>query len=142
MSIQESAANQRFGWHWAWYLPISVLVLLLVERHTVIYAIEVAKMTYRRWDWGALISPSAAICDAVVATSVALPILGILLIPSLVKTKRSGSAALLLIAIFLLPFVTDTLIWGSFPFIIDDDGISRLRMIPFIPWPSGNYGEL
>jgi len=39
------------------------------------------------------------------------------------------------------PFVTDFLIWGSFPFNIDNDGVSRLRMIPFVPWPSGQFGQ-
>jgi len=46
----------------------------------------------------------------------------------------------LVAGIFLLPFVTEALVWGSFPFIIDDQGISRLRMIPFVPWPSGHFG--
>jgi len=48
---------------------------------------------------------------------------------------------LIVAAIFVLPIVTDFLIWGSFPFTIDREGASRLRVIPFIPRPSGHIGE-
>jgi len=43
--------------------------------------------------------------------------------------------------ILLSPIVTDTLIWGSFPLTFDNEGVARLRIIPFIPWPSGDYLE-
>jgi hypothetical protein len=52
-----------------------------------------------------------------------------------------------LLALFLIllalsvPLVTDALIWGSFPFNIDNKGVARLRLIPFLPWPDGSFGE-
>ena len=54
--------------------------------------------------------------------------------------RRRIYITLIVAAIFVLPFVTDFLIWGSFPFNIDNNRISRLRMIPFIPWPDGHFG--
>jgi hypothetical protein len=59
--------------------------------------------------------------------------------------KRPAKAYLIAIviclAILLFPLATDALIWGSFPFPVDRQGISRLRMIPFIPWPDAPFGQ-
>lgn len=40
----QDASNHRLGWHWVWFLPLCVLILSLVERHTVIYAFELLKI--------------------------------------------------------------------------------------------------
>ena len=80
------------------------------------------------------------------AVSICWPIQGLALTASFVTAddavpRRYLVAILLVAAVFVLPLLTDFLTWGSFPFNIDNDGVSRLRMIPFMPWPSGQFGE-
>jgi hypothetical protein len=148
MSAQDSSGKQRLGWHWLWFLPLCVLVLWGVERHTVTYGFAILKLGYQRWSWGALLSPSAAFCLGVIEISVDWPLRGLWLIALLITSANELKArqrwlysVLLIVVIFLLPIIADALIWGSFPFVIDDEGVSRLRMIPFIPWPWGRFGE-
>jgi hypothetical protein len=130
------------GWHWFWFLPFCVLVLLLIERHMVVFGFAVLKLAWERWDWGALISPSAAFCWGVVAFSVVFPVYSLGIIGFVVAARQQGRWILLLAVMILLsPFVTDTLLWGSFPLTFDNQGVPRLRQIPFIPWPSGSYLE-
>jgi hypothetical protein len=70
-----------------------------------------------------------------------LGIVGFLVAGRAVISIRHLLAMLLFIAVILLfPIVTDFLIWGSFPLTYDNEGVARLRMIPFIPWPTGGYG--
>jgi len=77
--------------------------------------------------------------------SVFLPIQAMLVTAQLVVddeiANRRLYAAMIIVAVLLLPFVTDALIWGSFPLIIDQHGLYRIRMIPFFPWPDGHYNE-
>ena len=148
MSAQDSPGTQRLGWHWLWFLPLCGIVLLVVERHTVGLAFAILKLGYQRWSWGGLFSPSAYFCLSVLWLSVAGPLVGLSYIAALVKSPNELKArqrwlhsVLLVVGIFLLPFITDALMWGSFPFNIDDQGVSRLRLIPFIPWPSSAFGE-
>jgi hypothetical protein len=130
------------GWHWFWFLPLCAVVLLLIERHMVVYAFLVLKLGWQRWTWGGLLSPSMALCIGVICASVVGPLYGLGSVASLVAARQQWRWAILLIVVILLfPFVTDTLIWGSFPFTFDNEGVARLRMIPFIPWPSGSYLE-
>jgi hypothetical protein len=120
-------------------------MILFVEGHTAPNAFRLLKLGYQRWLWGALFSPSAFFCLGIMAGSVLWPIQLLMFTSATVTTddvpRRHIYAVLLIAAIFVLPFVTDFLIWGSFPFNIDNDGVSRLRMFPFIPWPSGQFGE-
>ena len=148
MSARDSPSTQRLGWHWLWFLPLCAMVLFVVERHTVGLAFTILKLGYQRWSWGGLFSPSAYFCLSLLWLSVAGPLVGLSYIATLVKSpnelkarKRWLHSVLLVVGIFLLPFITDALMWGSFPFNIDDQGVSRLRLIPFIPWPSSAFGE-
>jgi hypothetical protein len=130
------------GLHWLWFVPLCALVLLLVEQHTVVFGLDVLKLAGKRWDWGALISPSAAFCLSVIVASVVFPLKGMWVIGLLVANRPQWRWIILLaIIIFLSPLVTDLLIWGSFPLTFDNEGVGRLRMIPFIPWPSVGYLE-
>jgi hypothetical protein len=147
MSAQVSFGEQRLGWHWLWFIPLCLLVLLVVELHAVHLVLAALKLGRQRWDWGGLFSPSAWLCANILWFSVVAPLVGLAAIAFLVKSRNEFNtkqrwlySVLLVIVIFVFPFVTDALISGSFPFIIDDDGVSRLRMIPFIPWPSGDVG--
>jgi hypothetical protein len=131
------------GWHWLWFVPFSALLLLLIERRMVVYAITALMAGWERWTWAVLLSPSAAFCWSVIAFSVAFPLYAITAIAALVAKRQKWRWVILLtVVILLLPLVTDTLIWGSFPLTFDDAGVARLRMIPFIPWPSGGYDTL
>jgi hypothetical protein len=128
------------GWHWLWFLPLSLLVLLLVERHTVVFALVALKVAWERWSWAVVISPSAAFCLSVIMFSVVFPLYGLSTVGLLVAGRAQWRWTLLLVAVILLfPIVTDVLIWGSFPLTYDNEGVARLRMIPFIPWQSGGY---
>jgi hypothetical protein len=142
------AVAKRLGWHWLWFLPLCVTVLSLVERHSVIFAFTILKLSYQRWDWGALFSPSAYLCLSAIEASVDLPLRGLWVVALIVKStdelgvgRRWLFTVLIIIGIFLVPLIAEIVMWGSFPFIIDNQGISRMRMIPFIPWPAGQYGE-
>jgi hypothetical protein len=74
--------------------------------------------------------------------SILWPVLGAGSVAALVAARqRWRYVVLLIIGIFMIPFATDALMWGSFSFIFDDVGVARLRLIPFIPWPSGHCGE-
>jgi len=130
------------GWHWLWFAPLCVIVLLVIEWHTLGLGFTVLKIVWQRWSWGVLISPSAAFCLGVIAFSVAFPLYGMTTIGLLVAERQQWHWTILLVAMILLsPIVTDTLIWGSFPLTFDNEGVARLRIIPFIPWPSGDYLE-
>jgi hypothetical protein len=141
VSAGQSAGMKRgLGWHWLWFAPLCVLVLLVVERHTVVFGFLVQKLWWHRWDWGVSVSPSAAFCQSVIWFSVVFPLIGMWAIGSLVADRQQWRwIILLVVVIFLSPLVTDFLIWGSFPFTFDNEGVARLRMIPFFPWPSGEY---
>ena len=139
--------QKKLGFHWLWFFPLCLLVLLLVELHTVTYAFRLLILGYQRWSWGAIFSPSAYICLSIIIISVYWPILGLKGITSIIKFKYGSNVSrrwlysvMLVVGIFLLPFITDTLLWGTFPFCIDDHGFSRLRLIPFIPWPDCKFG--
>jgi hypothetical protein len=130
------------GWHWLWFAPLCVVVLCLVEVHVVRFAFGTLHLYWQRWTWGAFISPSSDFCLGVTMLSVVFPISGLIFAAILVAEKHTPWAVVVVVGICLLPFITDTLIWGSFPFITDNQGVSRLRMIPFFPWPSGHYLEI
>jgi hypothetical protein len=140
--------TRRVGWNWAWVLPLSAAALFVVEMHTIPLALKLGSLARQRWSWGALISPSAYFCLAVTISSVILPVQGIVVIPSVLSSapesgeaKRRLLALLLIVLVFCLPFITDALIWGSFPFNIDGTGTARLRLIPFLPWPDAPFGQ-
>lgn len=150
MRTEASPSEQRLCWHWVWFLPLCVMVLSLVERHTVTYGFAILKLGYERWSWGIFLSPSAHFCLQVLAASISLPLLGLVFVAFVVKNPADWNlkarqrwlySVLLIVGIFLLPFIAEALMWGSFPFTFDDQGVSRLRMIPFIPWPSADFGE-
>jgi len=67
--------------------------------------------------------------------------LPIYILGSLANGQQRRYILAIVLAIFLLPFATDALTWGSFPFNIDNSGVHRRRIIPFIPWPEGKFGE-
>jgi len=57
------------------------------------------------------------------------PVAGLVIVALLVaERQRWHYLILLIVVIFLVPFITDALMWGSFPFIFDDAGVARLRM--------------
>jgi hypothetical protein len=137
--------SEKIGWNWFWFAPLSLALLFFVESHTIPFGITILKLALKRWRWGGLISPSAYICFSAVLASVFYPVQGILLSMASLsngsKTTRNRfiQTLLLMAIVAIVPIVTDTLIWGSFPFTFDNAGWVRLRMIPFLPWPSGGY---
>jgi hypothetical protein len=106
-----------------WFLPLCLAVIYLVEGHRVPYAFGIFEFAYQRWSWAGLISASTYFCFGTIAASVWWLLRGLKLISIVVRSddetragKRYLYAFLLAAAIFLLPFLTDALIWGSFPF--------------------------
>jgi hypothetical protein len=142
--------NKTLGWNRLWFLPLCIAVLVVVELYQIIFDLTALGVATRRWSWSVLISPSAYFCITVMFEGLYLPIRALMLTSVTVTThdasisagRRYLYAALLAGAIFLIPFVTQALVWGSFPFGVDNDRNIRLRMIPFIPWPEGHFGDL
>ena len=91
-------------------------------------------------DLGRIISPSAAFFLTVTISSIFLPLAGLAAVAFLAVAERWLWVIVMAVALLLLPFVSDVLIWGSFPFTYDNAGVGRLRTIPFIPWPSREQG--
>jgi hypothetical protein len=141
--------ERKLGWNWLWFLPLCIAVLIFVEGYTVPFAWQLLKLGYRRWTWGALFSPSAYFFLSVLMVAVFSPLEGLLIVSAVVRAESYGLtgkrryfyASAIIIFIFLVPLLTDALAWGSFPFTYDNHGDGRLRMIPFIPWPSGRFRE-
>ena len=131
-------------WNWLWFVPVCVVVLSLVEVHTTSLAWQLLKLAYKRWTWGVFLSPSAYFCACVLVASVSWPLLGLLRVSVELKLRQRNRYLRVLgmvIFILVLPAITDALLWGSFPFTFGHDGVARLRMIPFIPWPTGKFLE-
>jgi hypothetical protein len=145
------SSTQMSRWHWIWIVPLSLSAVLVAEAHTIPFGFDVLKLAWHRWTWAGLFSPSAHFCWLVVLASVFYPVIILSvaighLAPSINSTlstpRRCVYILLAIVTIVLLPFVTDALIWGSFPFTIDSSGAHRLRLIPFIPWPDVPFGQI
>src|ERR1700722_1363603 len=109
------------GWHWVWFIPLCVLVLANVEWHTVRFGWVALKLAWERWLWAAVFSPSAVFCLNIIFFSVAAPFIGLLGIGALIEARQNRVwIPLIILLILLLPVVSDTLIWGSFPLTIDN----------------------
>ena len=136
---------RKMGWNWLWFAPLCALVLVVVERHTVQHGLVLCRLAYQRWSWAALVSPSADFCWCVIVFSVYFPIYSIRVLMSLIAAdelkRRYVYICSLVVIVFLFPFLVDAITWGSFPFNIDNEGVHRLRLFPFIPWPEGPYGD-
>lgn len=126
-------------------LLMLLFIVLPGEGHAIHLGRMVGGVAIKRWSWGVLLSPSAAICLSAILASFIVPIQGLALVVGFLFERtpsyRSRFKPVIAVALFvlLLPFVTDTVIWGSFPLTIDSAGWHRLRMIPFFPWPAGGY---
>ena len=136
--------------HLVWLLPVCVVVFLFVEQHTIALVWQLLKLAKHRWVWAVLVSPSAYFCWTVMMASIFWPYQGLVVAVNLIRSpltpgawqaKTVCFAVLFVASVLVLPLVWDFLLWGSFPFSIDDEGVSRLRMIPFLPWPGGSLGK-
>jgi hypothetical protein len=83
-----TSAKGGLRWHWLWFVPLCLLVLLTTERHTVVFGFATLKLFWQRWTWGALISPSAAFCLVVVISSIIWPLYGLAAVAFLAVVKR------------------------------------------------------
>jgi len=143
----QDATTPMPRWNWIWLAPALMIVLALVEIHTVPQGLQLIKLGWHRWNWGGLVSPSAYVCFSTILASVLVPIQGVFVAVVLLSSREPAtfrrrylSTLLVVIGILVLPFVTDTITWGAFPFTFDASGAGRLRLIPFIPWPDAPYG--
>jgi hypothetical protein len=132
--------------HWVWLVPVSLLVLVASLLHTVPYAWQVIQLYLHRWSWGALVSPANAVCLSTLFISIAAPITGVFAAFALASNggpdrRRIVGTLGIWILVLVLPLVTDAVIWGSFPFAFDANGVQHLRLIPFFPWPNAPYGQ-
>jgi len=135
------------GRHWLWFAPVTVVILWTAEWPILKGDYGAIKLFIDRWVWEVVFSPSALVFLNVVWAAAVLPILGLVAVSTVSlsqqKTwKRWLYSVLIIIGIFLIPDIAGALMWGTFPFTFDSQGNSRLRLIPFIPWPSGDFGYL
>jgi hypothetical protein len=141
------AASMTRPLHLIWFVPVAVVALFITEAHTIPFALAVVKLAETRWTWYALFSPSAGVCLGATCGSILGPLQGLIYAAGLTfgsddDVKRRWLLVLLLIVgVLVLPVVTDFVIWGSFPFNIDNQGVHRLRLIPFFPWPEGPFSS-
>lgn len=139
------ASNGRVGWNWLWFGPVCLIILYFVELHTVHLAVLTVRLVARRWSWVGLLSPSTYCYFGTVLTSVSFPFRALWFAKASLSSNQITAkhryilVGAAVVSVILLPLITDTLIWGSFPFQFDDSGVGRLRLIPFVPWPSGGY---
>jgi hypothetical protein len=150
MMEPEAVESRPSRWHLLWLIPVCVLVFLFVEQHTIPLVWQLLKLARERWVWTVFFSPSAYFCWTVMIASVTWPCQGLIISLRLVRShlrpgqsqaKVVGFAVLFVASVLVLPIVWDFLLWGTFPFNFDNEGVSRLRLIPFFPWPSGSPGE-
>jgi hypothetical protein len=108
---------------------------------------DVCRLELRRFTWGLFLSPSAYVFVGAMVATIFFPIRTLLTIPiafvddesnDLFKWRyRYSLLAVLLICageLFLL-----TLMWGSFPLEVDSQNYVRLRLIPFLTWPTRDF---
>jgi hypothetical protein len=77
-------------------------VLLLVERHTIVFGFLALKVAWERWSRGVIISPSAAFCLSVITFSVVFPVYGFGVVGSLVMARTQWRWIFLIVAVILL----------------------------------------
>ena len=136
------------GWNLIWYVPLCLAVLFVLWSN-LHFDWVVFRTARARWVWAALLSPSAALCFSSLIANLLLPFQLVLLIPGLfdpgepdVYSKRYRYALMAIVGIFVIPLLVEAVVWGSFPFNYDPDGTGRLRLIPFVPWPTNPFGSL
>lgn len=123
--------------------------MILLLKSNAVYDWQVVKTAYDRWTWAVFFSPSAALCLAALVMNLQMPIQLTMLISTYFGESSSGMfrkrylfTCFTIAAIFIFPLLVECVVWGSFPFNFDANGVGRLRLIPFLPWPSNPYGSL
>lgn len=118
-------------------------------KSNAVYDWQVLKPAHDRWTWAVFLSPSAALCLAALVMNLQIPIQLTMLIMTYFDEsspdafrKRYLFTCFTVIAIFIFPLIVECVVWGSFPLNFDSNGVGRLRLIPFFPWPNNPYGSL
>src|SRR5262245_15246465 len=96
--VREASGLPRrlgLGWHWLWFIPLCVLVLLFIELHTVGLGFSLLKLAWERWllvspsrAFLLWVSPSWAFCLSVIMFSVTFPLYGLGVIGFLVAERH------------------------------------------------------
>lgn len=141
----KTVKTDSIGWHALWFVPLALFSLFMTEHHTISLAWTLTKLLIVRWHWFGLMTPCFYLVIGTLWESIIWPVQGLLLGMAILGEQSRGRARIVIamacvVLVLALPFVTDTLLWGSFPFTFDKQGYGRIRFIPFVPWPSGGYG--
>jgi len=136
-----------YGLLWLVFIAVVVPVLHLDY--------DLLQTEFRRWTWAIFISPSAYVFSAVVVGAIVEPVSMLLLIPAFLFPIMRGEVEIHptyrrpyvwglfvvigIVGILAIEFLNLTVMWGSFPLVVDAQNFIRLRMIPFIPWPDGGF---
>ncbi len=84
------SASHMSQWHVLWLSPLCLLILFVVESHTLPYGLRVVRLGLERWSWAALLSPSAAFCEFVIFISVTAPVGGLISALTLLTVAQPG----------------------------------------------------
>lgn len=141
-SGSSSKERRGIGWHWLWFGPLCVVVLWFFETYAVAHALQVTTLFFHRWNWLVLFSLATEFFSAAVMASVQVPPAGLMLIYWRLKGRNLslGFVIATLVGVVGSLFLTDFVIWTSFPLPVDANGLGHVRMIPFLPWPDGPFG--
>ncbi len=127
-----------------WYIPLFITVVCYFSIPSASDAFHNVTNIFKGFGkhfWVLFFSPAAYLFFSTEIESILLPFQMMLLIPIYFERsewrfrKKILLSTLTVIGLYIAMLLLQVIIWGSFPHINDVDG-SRLRLIPFVPWPN------
>ena len=128
-----------------WYIPLWLWIIIYFIIPDIIAGYHNIGLVFQRFTWAIFLSPSAAIFFSSILGSVLGPPLILLLIPLFFYRDNPAYryrylwSIVTVLGIVVSMFILQIIIWGSFPLPVDNEGYIRLRLIPFVPWPTTTY---
>lgn len=124
-------------WNLVWYVPL-VIVSACAAWLGLVGGLNGGYVLFTHWTWWLLMSPALGAWISSVLISVMAPLFPVFAVPRIFSSETARqryyhAAVSIGFGIFVLAFAT-LLWWGSFPIEHCVEG-TRLRYIPFIPWP-------
>ena len=124
-----------------WYFPVGLAVMSFFVVPNFNSGYHNVALVFSRFSWVIFLSPAAYMFFSCVLWSVIMPFQLLLIIPSFFGAdsgfyqRRYLWTIAVLVSLVAACVVQQVIIWGAFPLPADTNGIIRLRIIPFLPWP-------
>jgi hypothetical protein len=142
--MNNQSSSNRFSamsFNLIWYTLIFIWIILYFVIPNIISAYNNLTIVFKNFSGLFFFSPSAYLFFLVTASSIYLPVQLMLIVPNYFEknhdlyNKRYLWTILTILAIIILIYLQQILIWGSFPIGVEN-GLVHIRMIPFFPWPN------